>query len=256
MIGLAKKMRNADDYMKHIYVHMNEINQFAVFSGLSFQEFVSSVGQLDHLLLVKPTSSNEECSFNMHTRLAFVEKQDLLKYAKQIQDKKDDLCWIDFSDEKKLNLLTPQEQAELLYVGHKKEPLRTPFYHQLQNRYVYLESKDQKLTKIYVRELTDVYELVINVFNNLIQMKERAVSFWRRRPASLNLQFSKDTYKHFYEELQDGALISIYRIEKPQVAYVLEIRNVSEVSFPDEIWDDLNSILKKEADTVFQTNTK
>lgn len=256
MIDLSKKMRNADDYMKHIYVHMNEINQFAIFSGLNFQEFVSSVGQLDNLLLLKPTFSNGEGSFNMHTRLAFIENQNLMKFAKQIHDKKEDLCWIDFSEEKKINLLTPQEQAELLYVGHKKEPIRTPFYHQLQNRYVYLESKDQKITKIYVRELVDVYELVINIFNNLIQMKERAASFWRRRPASLNLQFSKDTYTHFHEELQDGALVSIYRIEKPQVAYVLEIRNVSDISFPDEIWDDLNSILKREPDTVFQTNTK
>lgn len=55
-------------------------------------------------------------------------------------DSKKDLCWIDFCDERKLNLLTPQEQAELLYIGHKKEPIRSPFYHQLQNKYVYLSS--------------------------------------------------------------------------------------------------------------------
>ena len=71
-------------------------------------------------------------------------------------DSKKDLCWIDFSDERKLNLLTPQEQAELLYIGHKKEPVRSPFYHQLQNKYVYLSSEEEKISKIYFRDLTDV----------------------------------------------------------------------------------------------------
>lgn len=256
VVGLVKKMRNADDYIKHLYVHMNELNQFVIFSGLSFQEFVSSVDQLEHLLLLKPLSTNSEGSFNMHTRLAFIEKHDLLKFSKQVQDKKDDLCWIDFSDDKRINLLTPQEQAELLYIGHKKEPIRSPFYHELQNRFVYLEQKDEKLTKVYARNLVDIYEIVINVFNNLIQMKERAASFWRRRPISLNLQFPQEAYKNFREELQDGALLSIYRVEKPKVDYVLEIRNVSEINFPDEIWDDLNSLLKKKADTILKTNTK
>lgn len=43
VIDLAKKMRAADDFLHHLYVHMNEINQFVIFSGLTFQEFVSSV---------------------------------------------------------------------------------------------------------------------------------------------------------------------------------------------------------------------
>ena len=44
---------------------------------------------------------------------------------------------------------------------------------------------------------------------------------------------------------KDGALLSLYRIEKPKVAYGIEVRNLSEYSFPDEVWDDLNTILKQ-----------
>lgn len=251
-----KKMRNADDYIKHLYIHMNELNQFVIVSGLNFQEFVSSVGQLENLLLLKPTVNTAESSFNMHTRMAFIEKKDLLKFSKQIQDRKEDLCWIDFEKEKRINLLTPQEQAELLYIGHKKEAIRSPFYHQLQNRFVYLETKDEKMTKLYVRKLTDTYELVVNVFNNLIQMKEKAVAFWRRKPNTAKVQFPVQICDQFKEELKDGALLSIYRIEKPKVTYVLEVRNLSEINFPDEIWDDLNSLLKNEADVIVKTTAK
>lgn len=257
MIDLSKKMRNADDYIKHLYVHTNELNQFVIFSGLNSREFISSVGQLDNLLLLKHHQSNdEEGSFNMHTRLAFIEQKEILKFAKMASDQKRDLCWMDFKSEKKLNLLTPQEQAELLYIGHKKEPIRSPFYHQLQNRFVYLETKDEKLVKVYVRDVEEIFQIIVNVFNNLISVKERAASFWRRRPMSIAPTFNEDDCNHFREELNDGALISVYRIEKPKVAYVLEVRNVSEYSFVDEIWDDLNNILKYGADKTLQSTTK
>ena len=34
---------------------------------------------------------------------------------------------LDFTDERKLNMLSPQEQAELLYIAHKKEAFVHPF---------------------------------------------------------------------------------------------------------------------------------
>lgn len=249
-------MRNADDFIKHLYVHLNELNQFVIFSGLNFHEFVSSVDQLENLLLLKNGVENDEGSFNMHTRLAFVEESELAKFAKLMSDKKGDLCWIDFSDEKKLNLLTPQEQAELLYIGHKSEPIRTPFYHQLQNRFVYLEKKDDKMTKVYFRELNDVNELVMKYFNNIIQAKERAASFWRRKPASSILKFNFKNYEEVRENFTDGVLLSVYRIEKPKITYVLEMRNVPEINFPEEIWDDLNSILKQHPDVIIEASAK
>ena len=49
---------------------------------------------------------------------------------------------------------------------------------------------------------------------------------------------------------KDGALLSLYRIEKPKLAYGIEIRNLSEYSFPDEVWDDLTTILKNEHDEL------
>lgn len=254
VIDLSKKIRTADDYMRHLYIHTNELNQFVIFSGLNLQDFIFSVDQLGNLLLLKNIQNSEEGSFNMHTRLAFVEQNELTKFSKQMSDKKSDLCWIDFSDEKKLNLLTPQEQAELLYIGHKKEPIRSPFYHQLQNRFVYLESKSEKFTKVYVRDLEEVSQIVTRWFNHLIQMKERSLSFWRRKPLSRIPHYTATDYEQIREDAKDGILLSLYRVEKPKVAYVLEVRNVADIQFPDEIWDDLNAILKHDATTMIQAN--
>lgn len=252
MIDLAKKMRAADDFLHHLYVHVNELNQFVVLSGLKFHEFASSVGPLQNILLLK--NEFEDGSFNMHTRLGFVDSKSMPYFAKKISDSRQDLCWIDFADEKKLNLLTPQEQAELLYIGHKKEPLRTPFYHQLQNKYVYLENKEEQYTKIYFSNLEDNDRLVVNVFNNVIQLKERQTSFWRRRVATVMPHFTVDVCDTFREHMKDGALFSMYRIEKPTVAYVLEVRNIADIHFADEIWDDLNTLLKQKPDGVLEVH--
>ncbi|WP_397536368.1 hypothetical protein [Rummeliibacillus pycnus] len=250
MIDLAKKMRAADDFLHHLYIHMNELNQFVIFSGLTFREFVSAVGPLQNILLLK--NEYEDGSFNMHTRLEFVEEKGIPKFVKKAMDSKKDLCWIDFSDERKLNLLTPQEQAELLYIGHKKEPIRSPFYHQLQNKYVYLSSEEEKISKIYFRDLADAEKLVTQVFNIIIQEKERLTSFWRRKASNLKPLFTEEMMGNFHENIKDGVLFSMYKIEKPKLAYVIELRNISDEYFPDEIWDDLNVILKKKPDQVLE----
>ena len=78
---MAKKMRAADDFIHHLYVHMNELNQFVIFSGLTFREFVSAVGPLQNILLLK--NEYEDGSFNMHTRLEFVEEKGITKVCKK-----------------------------------------------------------------------------------------------------------------------------------------------------------------------------
>ena len=70
-------------------------------------------------------------------------------FIKKESDLKHDLCWVDFTTEKNVNTLTPLEQAELLYLSHKREPLASPFFSKLQNRYVYYSSVVDKMTKVY-----------------------------------------------------------------------------------------------------------
>ena len=47
--------------------------------------------------------------------------------------------WIDFKDYDVLQRLTPNEISELLYFGHMKNQLRSPFFYQLQNSFAFFE---------------------------------------------------------------------------------------------------------------------
>lgn len=246
---MSKKMKSADDFMYHIYIHMNEVDQFVIFSDLTLQKFMSSVGPLQNLLLLK--HNYEDGSFNMHTQLDFIMAEEIPKFVKKIGDSPKSLCWIDFVDEKRVNQLTPIEQAELLYLSHKKEPIRSPFSTKLQNRYVYFSSEVEKMSKIYFKNLNDSELLISNVFNSYIQEKESTSGFWRRKSKATIPSVTTELLNEYRSYAKDGSLFSLFKSEKTK-EYYIEIRNLAEYSFVDEVWDDLGEILKNECDEILR----
>ena len=131
---MAKKAKSAEDYMYHLYLHMNDVNHFVVFSGLSNKQMLQSIELPSNILLLK--HDYEEGSFNIHTQFDFIEAPEIPLFIKKVEDTTSDLCWVDFKEERYVNQLTPFEQAELLYFSHKHEPLSSPFFVKLQNRFM------------------------------------------------------------------------------------------------------------------------
>ena len=247
---MAKKQRTAEDYIKHLYIHMNDVGHFVIFSGLSLKQFVNAVDPIQNLLLLK--HDYEDGLFNMHTQFDFIPGEDLKKFVKEMVDTKNDLCFVDFLKEKDLNNLTPLEQAELLYIGHKKEPIHSPFFSKLSNRYVYYASLNDKMTKIYFRFLNDYEVLVSNVLNSLIKEKEGNGSFWRRKSKEAIPTLDPIVLKAYRPFVKEGALLSLYKMEKPNNCYGIEIRTLSDYDYADEVWDDLNIILKQSYDELIK----
>lgn len=249
MYVVARKMKTAEDFMHHLYVHMNDVDHFVVYSGLTLRQFMTSIEPLKNVLLLK--HSYEDGSFNMHTQFDFATAEEIPDFIKKQMDTKKDLCWTDFNSEKNVNALTAFEQAELLYFGHKREPLASPFNAKLQNRYAYYSSLDDKMTKIYFRFMGDSESLVANLFNRMIKEKEAAGSFWRRKAKDISPELDPTALRAYRSYVKEGALLSLYKMDK-SAHYGIEIRALSDYDFPDEVWDDLNEILKHGFDELIQ----
>lgn len=247
---MAKKLKSAEDFMHHLYIHMNDVDRFVIFSGISLKQFLPSVESVKNVLLLK--HAYEEGSFNMHTQFDFVSSEDMQDFLKTEQDLKKDLCWVDFTTEKNVDALTPLEQAELLYLSHKREPLTTPFMSKLQNRYAYYSSVSDKMTKVYFRFIGDSELLVANLFNQMIKEKESAGSFWRRKNKDNLPMIEPSTLRLYRPFVKEGALLSLYKLDKPSARYGIEIRTLSDYNFPDEVWDDLGELLKLSYDELIQ----
>ncbi|ANU08878.1 hypothetical protein A1A1_11096 [Planococcus antarcticus DSM 14505] len=240
---MVKKPLNTDAYIQHLYIYLNESDQFALFSGLTFAHFLDAMKLPKNLLLLK--HPYEDASFNMHTHMEFATQEEFGQLRKARANKKSEFCWIDFKSEKQLNSLTPQEQAELLYIGHKKEPVKTPFYSTLQNEFVYLSSEEEETTKIYFRRLERLNELVGNYFTYLIRREENGQNFWRRKAKDLIPELPAEILQSLKKNYREGVLISLADPEKTKNTIELHIRPVEEISFLDEFWSDIEEYTKQ-----------
>lgn len=240
---MAKKLKSADDYMYHLFLHMNDVDYFVLFNGLSTKQFLESIDQPSNLLLLK--HNFDEGSFNIHTQFDFIEVPELPSFLKKVEEKGNDLCFIDFKDERYVSQLTPLEQAELLYFAHKCEPLGNPFSAKLQNRLLYYYSFSRNETKVYFRFLADCEIIVANLMNKMIQEKEVGGSFWRRRSKGKSPKIDPLTLKALRPLIKEGALVSLYKLDKPSSTYGIEIRILSDVNFSEEVWSDLEEIIKQ-----------
>ena len=246
---MAKKMKAADDFIHHLYIHMNDVDHFVVFSGVSCKQFFLCVEPMKNVLLLK--SSFEDGSFNRHTQHDFVSLEDMPVFIKKLTDNQAELCWLDFDSEKNINQLTSKEQAELLYFAHKREPLASPFFHKLQNRYAFYANPADKTTKVYFRFLAEAEQLTANLFNAMIKERSDGGSFWRRRSRSTTPSLDPIVLRACRHYVKEGALLSLYKMEKSG-QFGIEIRTLANYNFPDEVWDDLQEILKQNYDELIQ----
>ncbi|TQE90418.1 hypothetical protein [Ureibacillus terrenus] len=247
---MAKKHKTADDYLYHLFIHMNAVNQFVIFSGLTLKQFFGAVESIKNILLLN--QSYEDGLFNMHTQLDYIPGDEIKNFVKKMEDSNRDLCWVDFSDEKQVNQLTPMEQAELLYLGHKKEPVTSPFFPKLKNRYVYCSSANEQTTKVYFRFLEDFEMLVSTLINNIIKENGGNGGFWRRKSKERIPKIEAADLKAYRHYFKEGALVSIYKAEKPKNHFGVEIRTLSDYDYPDEVWNDLIMILKQDYDELIK----
>lgn len=233
------KLPVVDEYLHHLFVHGNENHNFALFSGMPFPSVVHYFSETHVLLLLE--HAYEDASFDMHTQFEYIVQDDFKDFIKSLQDQKSRLCLLDLADEKRLLQLSPQEQAELLYVAHKKETFRSPFYHILKNRFVFLSDEQDGVSKIYFREYDDMMKMIVHSFNQLAVQRSRNTMFFRKRTQQIVPELIAEELHTFTNLLEDGALLSLAKMDDG--SYRLELREVADPSFPDEIMEDVDTYL-------------
>ena len=155
--------------------------------GIQHADFYQSVlHQPKNLLLLDPDT--DDGVFESHTGLKIIEGQDAVgSYLSSLKRRreKNPVKWIDFSDVAMLKQLSAQEIAELLYFGHMKIHLRSPFFYKLQNNFAYFELSET-LNRVYYRYLEEFYRVLGDklVHNTLLKINDRKSFFKRNLPVA------------------------------------------------------------------------
>ncbi len=153
-----------------IYVYLDIEEHEITYTGIRFFEFIKYFNiPIENILLLKSDYIGDK----NYKRFELVEGKERIEFLAQ----KDihtygDFCFIDYSDNK-IELLTEQQIAELLFLAHMFRPLKSPFFHNLNNNVVYLAHDDGFFTKVYLRN-TDTFKSVLNC--KIINMIEKKIN--------------------------------------------------------------------------------
>ena len=239
--------RNRPYRQELLYIHLNDRDQYVLSCGISFFEFARSLSDsINYLLLLK--HQFDEGDFNSHTFLNYVPEDKLAKLVDEDVSSYGDFCWIDFEELEALNVLSAQELAEVLYLGHTKHHLKLPFYNHLGNRFAYLAHDDCWLNKVYYRNINDFYRMLSQVIPGKISMlksEKNLLGLRRKREYSA---VNKEILKALMPVFREGAVFSLKNIEQNRNRLELPIWVIGDFTNMDDMYDEFSETGEKSPD--------
>ncbi|GGI66481.1 hypothetical protein ACFQOY_06975 [Enterococcus alcedinis] len=192
-----------------LYVHLDTTSNTVVTQGFTPRDFYHGIThQPKNILLLNASSDQGE--FEKHTTMKIIRGYaaithyfDSLHKNQSLLDKR----WIDFTELDLLRELTPLEISELLYFGHMKTHLYSPFFYKLQNNFVFFELEGG-VNRTYYRYLDEFYRILALKINHLSLelLNSRSTFFRKAQPVEkINIELLK-TLKEAFKE---GVLIAI-----------------------------------------------
>ena len=214
-----------------IYVHIDTVSNAILPQGITTRDFHQGiVHQPKNLLLLNPASELGE--FETHTSMKILRGSEAIENYFQLIERRhasEDNKWIDFSDATMLKELTPLEISELLYFGHMKTHLHSPFFYKLQNNFVYFDLKDQ-MARTYYRYLDEFYRVLSNKLAQIVgeNLNERR-HFFRKAKAVERLNI--DLIKTLREAMREGIVFSFQQAKMIDGVYQIPIFIVEDSRF-------------------------
>ncbi|EOT39084.1 hypothetical protein [Enterococcus columbae] len=212
-----------------IFVHMDTTSNVVLTRGLHADDFQRVIiHRPNNLLLLNPAISEGE--FETHTGLKVIRGHyEVEQFFQMIARRKNntDIRWIDFTDLTMVKELTPLEISELLYLGHMKTHLHSPFFYKLQNDFVYFDMGDD-LLRVYYRYIDEFYRILAKKITAIIyQEVNDQRPFFRRKLIEVPT-LPIDLVKELRELLKDGLAFNFPKAKLTSKAVEIPLYAVEE----------------------------
>lgn len=195
-----------------VYVHIDTTSNAVLTKGLTATDFANSIVHFpQNLLLLDPSASAGE--YESHTGLKVIRGiENIQRFFSSSRNRRgfDELKWIDFTDLTMLKELTPLEISELLYFGHMKTHLHSPFFYKLQNNFVYFDLNDQ-LNRIYYRYLDEFYRIFASKLSSILSDKINVKKSFFKKETPVE-KISVELLKEMRNLMQEGIIFSFDQV--------------------------------------------
>ena len=162
-----RKLRNI------LYIKAYPESNMADIYGLEFHEFIKYAPlEPKQLMLLSTRCPGEE--LDQHTGFEIVTEAGMADLLKEDIYNLGNFCWVDFRSKEDIKKLTSSQIAELLYLEHAFEPVSSPFFEAINNRYTYLSHDDGWLLRLFMRHYDDLKEIIASKVSGMVSALKRA----------------------------------------------------------------------------------
>lgn len=136
-----------------LYIKINVEKKEIIYTGISFAEFQQYLLQpIENLILLKGDYEGKRQNYNLQlvegsSEIVNLAKEDIYRFG--------DFHFVDYVSAGLEEKISDQQVAELLYMSHMWNPLQSPFFKQLENRFVYLAHDDGWYCKLFCNDLNE-----------------------------------------------------------------------------------------------------
>ncbi len=227
-----------------IYVHKHKEQHYVLSYGITFQDFVHHLPiRLQNILLLKHQC--DETSFNIHTMMEYIEKDQIDDLLKDDVNGYGDFCWIDFAEEVGVNELKGQEIAELLFLGHLKQHLKLPFYSNLNNRFVYLAHDDGWFNKVYYRDFNHFYTILGgSIADKLSEVRKEKTFLGIKKKTSSIPPIPLELLRSLDDKINEGLVLSLEKTSMTRGKIEIPVWVIGDYYNMDEMYEDYQDLNK------------
>ncbi|MGX7025576.1 hypothetical protein [Vagococcus hydrophili] len=212
----------------YLYIHLDAISNSILAKGMTHEDFNRyTINRPENLLLLNPYENEGE--YESHTGFRVVKGfKEVDRYFSMMEAKNQrELKWIDFKEYDTLKRLTPNEISELLYFGHMKNQLRSPFFYQLQNSFAFFEL-NQKTIKVYYRKIDEFYQTLARKISFLTyQQIDSNRSFFKKKSEAIS-ELPDDLVVELKSVMQEGIVFNFSQVGLIDGKYSIPIHVVED----------------------------
>ncbi|MDG0795069.1 hypothetical protein OMP38_32760 [Cohnella ginsengisoli] len=135
---------------------------------------------------------------------------------------------MDFAEAPALDQLEPQEKAELLYLGHYKQPLKSPFFDKLRNQFTYLAHDDGWFNKVFYKDARLYADMLTRLVAN------------RLKPYGIDVPpLGQDVGERLTAFAKNGVLIESSRVVKSHADVEIPLHVIGKFMDYDDLYNNI-----------------